>query len=75
MDTGKEVVVLGDCNIDSLKFSSAGQKELLVDLMTEKIFPHGVAQCVQGPTHNWSGQVPAGLDHIYTNNPEKLSKV
>ena len=73
--TGKEVVVLGDFNIDFLRFSSAGQEQSLVDLMTEKIFPHGVAQCVQGPTRSWPGQASSGLDHVYTSNPEKLSKV
>ena len=43
--------------------------------MIERIYPHGVVQCVQGPTHSWPGQVPSGLDHIYTSVPEKLSHV
>ena len=30
---------------------------------------------MQGPTHFWPGQVPSGVDHIYTNIPDKLSKV
>ena len=41
--------------------------------MFEKIYPHGVVQCVHEPTHSWPGHVSSGLDHIYTNVPEKLS--
>ena len=72
--TGKEVIVLGDCNLDFLKFDRAGVLQPLVDSMMQRIYPHGVVQCVQGPTHTWPGQVPSGLDHIYTSVPEKLSQ-
>ena len=41
--------------------------------MFERIYPHSVVQCVHEPTHSWPGQVPSGLDHIYTNVPDKLS--
>jgi hypothetical protein len=71
--SGKEVIVLGDCNLDFLKFNKSGTLQPLVDAMFEKIYPHGVVQCVHEPTHSWPGQVPSGLDHIYTNVPEKLS--
>ena len=73
--TGKEVVVLGDCNLDHLKFDNAGTEQPLVDLMMQRIYPHGVVQCVQGPTRSWPAQSPSGLDHVYTSKPEKLSKV
>ena len=73
--TGKEVIVLGDINIDFLKFDRTVNLQPLVDSLKERIFRHGVVQCVQGPTHFWPGQVPSGLDHVYTNIPEKLSKV
>ena len=73
--TGKEVIVLGDYNLDFLKFNSAGVLQPLVDTMLQRIYPHGVIQCVQGPTHSWPGQTPSGIDHIYTNVPEKLSQV
>ena len=66
---------MGDINLDFLKFSKPGNLQPLVDSMMERIYPHGVAQCVQGPTRFWPGQSPCGLDHIYTNVPEKLSKV
>ena len=63
--TGKEVIVLGDCNLNHLKFGSLGVLQPLVDSMMEKVYPHGVVQCVQGATHSWPGQAPSGLDHIY----------
>ena len=71
--SGKEVIVLGDCNLDFLKFGNSGVLQPLVDAMFERIYPHGVVQCVQEPTHSWPGQTPGGLDHIYTSKPEKLS--
>ena len=73
--TGKEVIVLGDINLNSLKFDNAGVNQPLVDAMMENIYPHGVVQCVKGATHFWPGQTPSGLDHIYTNVPEKLGQV
>ena len=42
--TGKEVIVMGDCNIDHLKFNKAGFLQPLVDVMLERIYPHGVLQ-------------------------------
>ena len=72
--SGKEVIVMGDVNLDHLKFHDAGQLQPLVDKMFEQVYPHGVYQCVQGPTHTWPGRTSSGLDHIYTNCPEKLSK-
>ena len=72
--TGKEVIVLGDVNLDHLKFDKAGVLQPLVDAMMARIYPHGVIQCVQTATHFWPGQSPGGLDHIYTSVPEKISQ-
>ena len=74
LSSGKEVIILGDCNLDFLKFNNSGTLQPLVDAMFERIYPHGVVQCVHEPTHSWPGQVSSGLDHIYTNVPEKLSQ-
>ena len=74
LSSGKEVIVLGDVNLDHLKFQDSGQLQPMIDKMFEEIYPHGVYQCVQGPTHSWPGCADSGLDHIYTNCPEKLSK-
>ena len=45
--SGKEVVVLGDINLDHFKFDRAGVLQPLVDSMMERIYPHAVVQCVQ----------------------------
>ena len=74
LSSGKKVIVLGDVNLDPLKFQDSGQLQPMIDKMFEEIYPHGVYQCVQGPTHSWPGCADSGLDHIYTNCPEKLSK-
>ena len=73
--TGKEVIVMGDCNIDHQRFTKAGVLQPLVDVMMDRIYPQGVVQCVHGITHSWPGQTPSGLDHAYTNIPEKLSPI
>ena len=31
-----------------------------------------MAQCVRVATHSWPGRTDSGLDHIYTNQPDKL---
>ena len=72
--TGKEVIVMGDCNLDYFKFTDAGQLQSLVDLLFERIFPHGVQQCVKAPTRSWPGQPDSCLDLIFTNTPDKISK-
>ena len=73
LGTGKEVIVMGDCNLDFLKFDDAGQLQPLVDLVLENIYPHGVQQLVQVPTRSWPGQQDSCVDHIYTNTPDKIS--
>ena len=80
---GKEVVVMMDANIDFLKWcrddlpASDSTKKLkpLIKLLFDKIFPYGVSQLVKTATRTWPGQTDSGLDHIYSNKPEKLSEV
>ena len=78
MNENKEVVVLGDVNIDFLKWSNSDNNSYklknLAQLVFENIFPHGVVQCISEPTQFWPGREPSGLDHIYTNYPEILSQ-
>ena len=83
LSEGKEVIVAMDANIDFLKWtndnlppndSTARLKPLINDLFSE-IFPLGVSQMVTTPTRFWPGQPSSGLDHLYTNNPGKLSEV
>ena len=47
----------------------------LIKALFSQILPHGVSQCVVGPTRHWPGQPSTGLSHYYTNKPEKLSPV
>ena len=80
---GKEVMVLGDVNIDFLKWTrtdlpqtdQAVKLRTLTDQLFSRIFPHGVAQLVQVATRVWPGVQDSGLDHIYSNKPEKCSDI
>ena len=80
---GKEVVVMMDANIDFLKWcrddlpasDSTSKLKPLIKLLFDKIFPYGVSQLVKTATRTWPGQTDSGLDHIYSNKPEKLSEV
>ena len=74
-------MVLGDVNIAFLKWQNMNEKNShayrlkdLSQLIFDKIYPHGVVQCVSEATHFWPGKEPSGLDHIYTSHPEKLSQ-
>ena len=49
-------------------------RELITALFT-RILPHGVTQLVSGPTRHFPGQVSTGLDHFYSNRPEKISNI
>ena len=69
---GKEVIVMGDFNLNHFKFTDAGQLQPLVDLLIADIYPHGVHQCVQGATHSWPGQTDSCIDLIFTNTPDKI---
>ena len=83
LDTGLEVHTLGDMNINHLNWtdqslSPNNQTSRLKPLITalfSRIFPHGVTQCVKGATRHWPNQPSTGLDHYYTNRPDKLSPV
>ena len=79
----KETIVLGDMNIDCLKWSLEDlpstnrtyKQKALIRLIFENIFPLGVSQHVRVPTYSSPGQTPSGIDHLYTNRPEKITDV
>ena len=83
LDTGLEVHTLGDMNINHLNWTDqslspnnqTSKLKSLISALFSRIFPHGVTQCVQGATRHWPGQPSSGLDHYYTNRPDKLSPV
>ena len=83
LQTGKEVIVMMDANLDFLKWartdlpSSDPTHRLrpLIDQLFSRILPLGVSQLVCVPTRVWAGQQASGLDHLYTNKQDKLSEV
>ena len=73
LNENKEVVVLGDVNLDFLIWGNGNDSyDQLSQLIFDRIFPHGVVQCIKEATHYWPNREPSGLDHLYTNHPEKL---
>ena len=82
LSEGKEVLVLGDINLDFLKWnkdlpsndSSSCLKKLSEQIFT-RIFPLGVSQLIRVATRVSPASPPSGLDHVYTNKPEKCSEV
>ena len=48
----------------------------LVNELFSRVVPHGVKQCVVGPTRQGRvGQEDSGLDHFWTNTPGKMSTI
>ena len=72
-----------DANLDFLKWNrddlpasdSTSKLKPLITKLFNQIFPYGVSQLVKSATRTWPGQADSGLDHIYSNKPEKLSDV
>ena len=73
-----------DANIDFLTwrnadhlpaYHSSNRLKSLIDALFDRIIPLGVSQLVTGATRIERGQPRAGLDHLYSNRPEKLSSV
>ena len=83
LQSGMEVIVCGDMNLNHLdwglpKNRQSGQTRKLsslIELLFQQILPHSVSQCVTVATRFVPGQAQTGLDHVYTNRPDKLSPV
>ena len=83
ISTGSEIIVTGDANLDFLKWrdeniatnSHTYRLRSLVTQLFDRIIPHGFVQLVSVATRVSQGQEPSGLDHFYSNYPEKLSEV
>ena len=83
MQEGKEVLVMMDANLDFLKWTkddlpandTTRRLLPLIEVLFASIFPQGVSQLVTSATCSWPGQADSGLDHIYSNKPDKLSNV
>ena len=66
-------VIITDNNLTSSNQTS--KMRPLINLLFSKIFPHGVSQLVTVATRSWNNQQDSGLDHLYSNRPDKLSEV
>ena len=55
--------------------SSSVRLKSLIDMLFTRIIPLGVTQLVTGATRMTRGQPRTGLDHLYSNKVEKLSRV
>ena len=83
LSSGSEIIVTGDVNLnflqwcdDSIPTSSQSYKlRSLVAQLFDRIIPHGFVQLVTVATRVSNGHEPSGLDHFYSNSPEKLSEV
>ena len=83
LGTGMEVYCLGDVNLDFLTWTKTDlapehkttKLKQLIALLFDRILTRGVKQCVTSPTRSWPGQPDSGLDHFYTNAPNKISAV
>ena len=83
LSTGMEVHTLGDMNINHLNWTdqslpSSNQTSRLRPLISAlftRILPRGVTQCVRQATRHWPNQTSTGLDHYYTNRPDKITNV
>ena len=80
----KEVIVALDANLDFLTWRmsdglpahhSSVRLKSLIDALFNRIIPMGVSQLVTGATRFERGQPKTGLDHLYSNKPDKLSSV
>ena len=83
LSEGREVIIMMDANLDFLKWTRSDlpatdhifRLKPLIEQLFVRIFPLGVTQLVTTATRAWPGQSESGLDHIYSNKPDKLSKV
>ena len=79
----KEVIVTLDANLDFLTWRSEGlpanhmsiRLKPLIDALFDRILPLGFTQLVTGATRMERGQPRTGLDHLYSNKPDKLSSI
>ena len=79
----RETICMMDANIDFLTWTnedlpsqhSSSKLRPLTQALFTRILPHGVSQLVICATRAERGVPVTGLDHLYTNRPEKLSEV
>ena len=83
LNTGMETICIGDLNLNHCnwmeknisKSNQTYKLRHLISILFSKIFPHNVSQFIVGPTRFFPGHTPSGLDHLYSNTPEKICQV
>ena len=83
LEEKRETICMMDANIDFLTWTkedlpshhSSSKLRPLTQALFTRILPHGVSQMVTTATRAERGVPVTGLDHLYTNRPEKLSEV
>ena len=82
LDSGMECIVMGDLNINHLNWQSdvsrSNQTTKLRPLINElftRIIPQCVSQLVTVATRHFPGQTSTGLDHCYSNVPDKICQI
>ena len=75
MSVNSNCVVLGDLNLDHLKWAlPEGSQEKMVNEVNNKIETSGFQQLVKGATRTWKDQNDSCLDHIWANCPNRVIK-
>ena len=83
LEEKRETICMMDANIDFLTWTkedlpsqhSSSKLRPLTMALFNRIFPLGVSQLVSCATRAEHGVPVTGLDHLYTNRPDKLSEV
>ena len=76
MENGTESILIGDQNIDFLRFENPDRAHAsMVEKIRMEILPLGQVQLTNGATHSWPGQANSCLDHVWTNYPLYMSPV
>ena len=70
---GLDVMVLGDLNLDFLKWGLPDSTHLrMVDKVKLEIETLGFSQMIQGVTRTWPGQPDSNVDHCWMNTPGRM---
>ena len=71
-----QVVVIGDLNLDQLKWSDPDQgNKDMVNMTKGTIETMGYHQLVRGATRSWPHQEDSLVDHLWTETPEDILEV
>ena len=65
-------IVLGDLNLDFLKWNDPISHQRLVELTKQEIETTGFSQIINTVTRSWPGQDDSIVDHCWTNDVERI---